>query len=231
MDEKNTLIGEKITLSVEGNIGVGKTTYINILKENWENCEIVEEPIEEWNKFTDEKGETILNKFYMDKKRWSYSFQNIACITRMTNIENTLRNSNKKYIFLDRSLGTDSNVFEKMLYDSGEINEIEHKMYNSWYNFYEKFVRNNSKIIYIYLQCDPKICYERIKKRNRKEEQNIDIKYLEELNKYHDNWLLNNKNENIILLNCNDDFENNLEKQKIMIEIIKKKVEEINNKI
>jgi thymidine kinase/deoxynucleoside kinase len=211
-------------ISIEGNIGVGKSTFIEkVLINNFDNCEKVSEPVEIWKTLTDENDKNILELFYNDKKRWAYSFQNIACITRMMKIEEMIRTNDKKYIFLDRSLGTDYNVFEKMLYDSGEISEIEHKMYNLWCSFYTNYVRDNNKIIYIYLKCDPKISLERINKRNRTEEKLITIDYLEKLNEYHDKWLLNLE-DNIIILDCNDDFENNLEKQAEMVTAIKDKL-------
>jgi len=213
-------------ISIEGNIGVGKSTFIEkILINNFEDCEKVSEPVELWKTFTDENNKNILQMFYEDKKRWSYSFQNIACITRMMKIEEIVRNSNKKYIFLDRSLGTDSNVFEKMLYNDGDISLIEHKMYELWCSFYKNYVRDNNKIIYIYLKSDSKVCLERIKKRNRIEESSITIDYLNKLNDYHDEWLLKDDNRNnVIILDCNEDFENNKEKQEEMIKIIKDKL-------
>jgi deoxyadenosine/deoxycytidine kinase len=215
-----------IIISIEGNIGVGKSTFIEkVLVNNFDDCEKVSEPVEVWKTLTDENDKNILELFYNDKKRWAYSFQNVACITRMMKIEEMIRKSEKKYIFLDRSLGTDYNVFEKMLYNSGEISEIEHKMYNLWCSFYANYVRENSKIIYIYLKCDPNICLERINKRNRMEEKLITLDYLEKLNEYHDNWLLKEE-DNIIILDCNDDFENNIEKQNEMIRIIKDKIKE-----
>ncbi len=224
-------IEEKLIISIEGNIGVGKSTFIEkILINNFDDCEKVSEPIEIWKTMTNEDDKNILELFYNDKKRWSYSFQNIACITRMIKIEETIKNTNKKYIFLDRSLGTDYNVFEKMLYDNGDISEIEHKMYNLWCSFYKKYVRDNDKIVYIYLKSKPSICLERIKKRNRIEEKSITIEYLEKLNEYHDTWLLNSEySNNTIIIDCNDDFENNLEKQNEMINIIKNKLNKINN--
>jgi len=218
-------------ISVEGNIGVGKSTFIEkILINNFDDSEKVSEPVELWKTITDENEKNILELFYNDKKRWAYSFQNIACITRMMKIEETIKTSNKKYIFLDRSLGTDYNVFEKMLYDNGEISEIEHKMYNLWCSFYKNYVRDNNKIIYIYLKCDSNICLERINKRNRIEEKSINIEYLDKLNEYHDKWLLNSEEfNNTIVLDCNDDFENNLEKQIEMINIIKNRIGLNNN--
>ena len=225
-----------VLISIEGNIGVGKSTFIEkVLLSNFSDCEKVSEPVDLWKTITDKDGKNILQVFYEDKNRWAYSFQNIACITRMMKIEEVVRTSNKKYIFLDRSLGTDSNIFEKMLYESGEISEIEHQMYNLWCKFYSKYVRENDDIIYIYLKSDPKICLERIKKRNRVEESSITIDYLDKLNKYHDDWLMDSEmgiSDNIIILDCNEDFENNKEKQIEMINIIKYKlrmIEENNN--
>ncbi len=220
---------ERIIISIEGNIGVGKSTFVEkVLKANWGNCEIVPEPIDLWNQITDESGRNILHTFYSDIKRYAYSFQNVACITRMMKMEETFRNSPNKYIFLDRSLATDANVFEKMLFDSGMMTEQEHKMYLLWYDFYWKYVRdrNTNKSIHIYLKCDAEICLQRIQKRGRDEEKGITIEYLNDLNKYHDAWL-NSGTENAIVIDCNEDFEHNPEKQIEMIQTIRKRLDEI----
>ena len=220
----------KIVVSVEGNIGVGKSTFIKILESNWDDCQVVSEPVDMWKKLVNSDGKNILQIFYEDIKRWAYSFQNVACITRMMKMEDAIRTSNKKYIFLDRSLETDKNVFEKMLYDDGKINEVEHSMYNLWCDFYYKYVRTHDTIIHIYLKCDPKICAERIKKRGRIEEESIGLDYLIGLDKYHNDWLLNSNLSNIIVIDCNEEFENNPEKQAHMIATIKNKINSILNK-
>ncbi len=224
-------IDEKIIISIEGNIGVGKSTFVEkVLKANWENCEIVPEPIDLWNQITDPEGKNILHTFYSDIKRWAYSFQNVACITRMMKMDETIRNSDNKYIFLDRSLATDANVFEKMLYDSKNINEQEHKMYLLWYDFYWKYVRdrNTNKSIHIYLKCDAEVCLDRIKKRGREEEKGITLDYLNDLNKYHDAWLTSD-NECAIVIDCNEDFEHNPERQSQMIQTIRNRLDQIMN--
>ena len=58
----------KTIISIEGNIGVGKSTFINILKSTWDDCDIVNEPVNEWNNFTDSNDKNILQMFYEDKK-------------------------------------------------------------------------------------------------------------------------------------------------------------------
>ncbi len=228
----NHIINEKIVITIEGPIGVGKSTFSQILKSNWENSEIVPEPVDLWKNLINSDGKNMLDTFYTDIKRYAYTFQNVACITRMMKMEETFKTSESKYIFLDRSLATDKHVFEKMLYDSKMINELEHQAYNLWCDFYWKYVRDNtkSKPIHIYLKCDAKICKQRIGKRGRDEEAGISLEYLEDLNKYHDAWLVDGADKsNTIVIDCNEDFESNPEKQKEMISRIREKVNEIYN--
>jgi deoxyadenosine/deoxycytidine kinase len=211
----------KLVVAVEGNIGVGKSTFTKILKDNFSNSTVVSEPVDMWLDITNENGDNILGIFYKDIKRWAYTFQNLAYITRMMKIEDAIRSSDG-IIFLDRSLGTDRNVFEKMLHDDGMLDKVEHSIYNLWYDFYTKYVNNKSDIKYIYLKCDPKISYERIKKRGREEEKNITLEYLEKLHKYHEEWLCNQ--DNVIIIDCNRDFENDITYQTEIIDYIKTKI-------
>ena len=217
----------KIIISIEGNIGVGKSTFIDILKNKWEDCEVVTEPVDMWKELTNTDGKNILQTFYEDIPRWAYSFQNVACITRMMKIEETIKTSESKYIFLDRSLGTDKHVFEAMLYDDGKINKIEHSMYNLWCDFYHKYVRSQDNQIYIYLKASPETCASRIKKRGRIEEKSIGLDYLIGLNKYHDLWLLNPTQTNVIIIDCEEDFEFDKSKHIKMIKQIKNKLDEL----
>lgn len=224
-------VNDKIIVSVEGNIGVGKSTFINILKNKWDcdgGCEIVHEPVDLWKNLVNTDGKNILQTFYEDIPRWAYSFQNVACITRMMKIEETIRNSSSKYIFLDRSLGTDKNVFEAMLHDQGQMNELEHQMYNLWCDFYHKYVRSQSNQIYIYLKASPETCASRIKKRGRVEEETIGLDYLKGLNDYHDSWLLSEPN--VVIIDCEEEFENDTDKHNWMINQIKSKLDLITSK-
>jgi deoxyadenosine/deoxycytidine kinase len=232
-------------ISIEGNIGVGKSTFTTLLQQKIKSSILVPEPVDLWlnikeNEVNGVNGESnevnILQLFYSDIKRWAYTFQNMAYITRSMLIEDSIKNTIKinqtneetnkiiKYIFLDRSLGTDRYVFEKMLYDDKKISEIEHQCYNLWCNFYDNYVRSNIKNKTIYLQCDPLISFERINKRGRNEEKNIDIEYLQKLHNYHESWLLNNSD--VLVLDCNKDFEFNIDYQN---ELINKVINYINS--
>ena len=198
---------------IEGNIGVGKSTFIKLFANQFKNSVVVDEPVDMWTQIKNESGDNILGIFYSDIERWAYTFQNIAYVTRMMKIEDKIRENKYEYIFLDRSLGTDKNVFEKMLYDDKKIKEVEHQSYNLWESFYTKYVRPEINNTIIYLRAEPEISYERIKKRGRVEEQNISLEYLQKLHKYHEAWLNSDDKKNVIIVDCNKEFETDIEHQ------------------
>jgi deoxyadenosine/deoxycytidine kinase len=73
-------------LSIEGNIGSGKSTLLNNLKKAFKNDSKVvflKEPVDEWEAIQDEKGNTMLEKFYGNQKKYSFSFQMMAYISRL----------------------------------------------------------------------------------------------------------------------------------------------------
>jgi thymidine kinase len=194
----------KNIICIEGNIGVGKTTLIQQLQIYMNDTDFIFEPIELWKSIKGDDNENLLLKFYNDQERWAYSFQTLAYITYMKEIEDKLRTSKTSNIVLDRSLDTNKYIFEKMLYNNKKISEIEHQMYNLWFNFYNDYVRKEFNNIVVYLRCNPEVALQRIKKRGRIEEQNIDLDYLNQIHQYHEEWLLNK--ENVIIIDCNNEI-------------------------
>ncbi len=207
------------TVQIEGNIGVGKSTFTNLLKENIANSELVSEPVDMWLHVKNSDGKNILQTFYDDIPRWAYTFQNIAYVTRMMKIERAIRNSTSDYVFLDRSIDTDRYVFEKMLWEEGQLQKIEHEAYDLWCQFYQEFVRTESDKKIIYLRCSPEVCLDRIKIRGREEEKNITMEYLNKLHKAHEDWLSNNSCA--LILDCNKDFEHDEEYRKELLDKVR----------
>ena len=199
--------------SIEGNIGSGKSTIIQRLKESGQKYIFLPEPVDEWNLIRDITGQTILEKFYKNKKDYSFSFQMMAYITRLSQLKKCIETAPEDSIIItERCLYTDRYVFAKMLYDDNLITDIEHNMYNVWCNFYQKYVNNMTSWKYIYLRCNPLTSFERIKERGREEEKNITLEYLEKLHKYHEEWLLNTPD--VLIIDCDKDFESDLLYQK-----------------
>jgi deoxyadenosine/deoxycytidine kinase len=205
-------------LSIEGNIGSGKSTVINTLKEyykNNNNVYFLEEPVSEWVEIKDSDGKNIIEKFYENQEHYSFSFQMMAYISRLAMLKRAIKHCKEKGIKLiicERSLQTDKNVFCKMLYDSGKIEDINFQIYNKWFS---EFITEIPLIYFLYIKTEPKIAYERVLKRNRKGE-NISVEYLEMCSKYHDNWLIDNcvnsNIDNCIVINGNEVSSTTIEK-------------------
>ena len=185
-------------ISIEGNIGSGKSTLLANLRENYKNNDNViflKEPVDEWAKIKDINGTTILEKFYADQEKYSFSFQMMAYVSRIKVLRDTLKektkqqdSQNKKHyvIITERSLYTDKMVFAKMLYDSGKIEDVNYQIYLNWFDtFSGEFPVH--KVIYV--KATPEKCYERIAKRSREGEENIPLEYLTACSLYHDNML------------------------------------------
>lgn len=193
-------------LSIEGNIGSGKSTVINTLKEFYKNDNRVyflEEPVSEWVEFKDSTGKNIIEKFYENQEHYSFSFQMMAYISRLAMLKRAVKHCKENGINLiicERSLQTDKNVFCKMLHDSGKIEDINFQIYNKWFS---EFISEIPLIYFIYIKTDPNIALERVIKRNRKGEI-ISLEYLEMCSAYHDTWLIKNGTRNSIIINGND---------------------------
>ena len=189
-----------IIVSIEGNIGSGKTTiidnlekYYNLQLENDDKESIIflREPVDIWKTISDKNGETILEKFYNNTQKFSFAFQVMAYSTRTAKLADTIKNNpNCKIIICERSLEADNNVFAKMLKDSNNMEEVEYQIYEHFYNT-RKQDMNLDAVIYI--DASPNVCLQRVKKRNRDGEDGISYEYLKTCKDYHDNWLLNNK--------------------------------------
>ena len=213
-------------ISIEGNIGSGKSTFLENLRNHYknDNCVIfLKEPVDDWEKIRDENGTTMLEKFYSNQEKYSFSFQMMAYISRLRVLHNTIKNIDKKvkniYIITERSLYTDKMVFAKMLYETGKIEYINYQIYLNWFDtFSEEFPIH--KVVYV--KTSPDICYNRILKRSRNGESNIPLQYLESCSEYHDNMLdrslVDCVCDNQLILNGNIDIFENREQLNIWID-------------
>ena len=190
-------------VSIEGNIGSGKSTLLERLRSEYKDNKYIRflrEPVDEWEKIKDKDGNTMLQKFYANQAEYSFAFQMMAYISRLTIIRENVRDimnalkhdiesgkTPKKYIMItERSLYTDKYVFAKMLYDQGMIEDVKYQIYLNWFDEFAKDFPVNDVI---YVNTDPKKCYERIHKRARVGEEVIPLTYLESCHQYHNEFL------------------------------------------
>jgi deoxyadenosine/deoxycytidine kinase len=197
-----------LIISIEGNIGTGKSTFIEKVQEYFAHIKtrakvgFIPEPVNVWNSVTDNEGVTILEKYYGDQHKYAFSFQMMAYISRLAVMREALTHG-YDVIIMERSMFTDCEVFAKMLYDDKKIEAIEYNIYKKWF---DEFVRDFPEILHVYIQADPKVSYERVMKRARQGE-NIPLCYLEKCHEYHEEWLLEGDDQPILVFDGNKDMD------------------------
>lgn len=217
-------------ISIEGNIGAGKTTIIEQLEKQYKDIKsilVVREPVDVWENIKDSNGESILAKFYKNPEKYAFSFQVMAFVTRLSLIRKLIKeNPDCKLIICERSLEADKNIFAKMLYDDKQIDEINYKIYMKFYNEYKNDFKLNGLV---YIHTEENVCYNRVHKRNRKGEEVVPLEYLKKCKEYHQDWLINKKN--ILVIDGNSDVTYNTEdpndKGFLWIKLIKNYIDKI----
>ena len=141
---------------IDGNIGSGKTTQINLLEEK--GLKVKREPIEEWP----------LDLFYSDMERWGLTFQLVVLHTLRTTTPNTI---------FERSPLSAKEIFWKSLKKTPLEDRVFQWAYDKdgWY-----------PDVYIFLDKNPEVCYTHIQTRGQEGDSGVSMDYLTSLNdKYH----------------------------------------------
>lgn len=203
---------------IEGNIGSGKSTLCRMLEEENKKIEVIPEPVDAWKLCIDGVSQkNLLQCYYEDQKRWGFTFQLYGLFTRMEDIMREM-GEEKEMRFVERSIYSYKHVFARSLYEAGRMTSLEWKMYENWFEWLsqEKFGTLHQAKGYIYLRANPQTSYDRMVKRDRNEEKAVPIDYLENINRYHDDWLETMKKEDVLVIDVDEDFEKNEEVWKEM---------------
>jgi deoxyadenosine/deoxycytidine kinase len=166
------------TISVEGNIGAGKSTFIEQFQ-NMTNITIFQEPIDNWQNI---EGYNILKLLYENPLKYQTLFQFYVLLSFF---EHQISNS-APIKLIERSLYSAYFVFFKR--KNINKNSLEYIVLDKWFNFMINNCIDKLHMI-IYLRTDPEIAFKRMKARNRDEEKNITLEYIKNIHDLHENWL------------------------------------------
>ena len=149
---------KSFVVSIEGNIGSGKSSMLKFI-ENLNNEVItLPEPVSEW---CDLSGHNLLHKLYQDPKRWSFQFQSYIQLTRMRLLRSPI---DKNVKLLERSIQNNRFCFLELAKREGSLSNPELSVLYKWYEFLDDEMGLDLDLI-VYLRTDPKISYERMRKR------------------------------------------------------------------
>lgn len=170
---------------LEGNIGAGKSTLGRTLAESGLFA-FIEEPVAIWQKGF---AANLLDAFYSDMKRWAFTFQITAFVTRAKTWKEVLALTNHSRVVLERSIFTDRYVFAKNSHQLGGMTDVEWEVYCGLWDFLVSNYCVEPDCI-LYYRTPAETCVGRMKTRGRTEESAVSLEYLRSLEALHDEWLL-----------------------------------------
>ena len=174
---------------MEGNIGSGKSTLIRALKKEYTEIAglpvvFVDEPVTQWESIKSADGKNMIELFYGNPARYAFAFQMMAYISRLTMLQEAIRNHPKAIIITERCLLTDYHIFAKLLYENKSMLQEEYEIYQRWFHSFQDIRVDGI----IYVRTDASVAFERCKLRSRPGET-IDEAYLKQCHEKHEEWI------------------------------------------
>ena len=170
-----------LIISIEGGIGVGKSTQIQKLQELFKDNErivILPEPVDEWV----DKG--FLQGMY-DGSVTMGEFQHMVLMSLAGDLLKALaRKPAPAIIITERSPWGNHHVFARANLTGTALDLYQH----TWERVLGG-LPSQLDVKYVYLRADPETIEERMKTRGREAEAKVPREYLETLHRLHDEWM------------------------------------------
>lgn len=174
-------------IAIEGVIGVGKTTLARLLQPTFETTLLLE--IFEENPF--------LSDFYSDRARYAFQTQIFFLLSRYHQQRKGVRDalSSNPWLISDYTFEKDRLFAEANLV--GDELEMYFKVHEA---LAEKITKPD---LVVYLQADTDVLMQRIAQRDRPYERQMDIDYINSLNKTYDQHFSSATNQNCLTIQTN----------------------------
>jgi len=193
---------EQVILLIDGVVGSGKSSLATKLSKTL-NLKMYEE-------LANNDTLALLDVFYQDQKRWSFTLQVHFLNERFKMIKEIHKNNGG---ILDRSIFGDR-IFAELLHENGKMSGEEFRTYNTLLDSMLEHTQPPKLLVFI--DCPVDLAIERIKKRNRQMELQVERSYWVKLNEKYKIWYENyNISAKIILDANNFECSNDKDIQKI----------------
>ena len=197
-------------ITIEGNIGAGKTTLSQLLSQHY-NAKLVLEEFAE-NPF--------LTKFYENPKQYAFPLELFFLAERFKQQQELVKNKD-----LFQEVTVSDYLFTKcLLFAKVNLPEEEFRLYQKMFDvFYQQL---NPPDILIYLHAPVNKLQTNIKKRNRKYEQAIPDEYLYKLQETYTSYIKQHNIKTIFVDASNADFLYNEAHFKVITDALEKDLDE-----
>ncbi|MHC1782079.1 MAG: deoxynucleoside kinase [Anaerolineaceae bacterium] len=164
-------------LAIAGNIGVGKSTLVEML------CQRLG-----WQPFFEPVAENpYLADFYQNMNAWSFHSQIFFLAHRLRIHQDLVHFPGS--VIQDRSIYEDAEIFARNLYLQGSLSERDYETYHSLYTAMCEFLPPPDLVVY--LRASVQTLQQRIQLRHRDYEKTISPVYLDQVNGLYQTWIQN----------------------------------------
>lgn len=160
---------------VAGNIGVGKSTLVQMLSERL-GFQPFYEPVTE---------NPYLSDFYREMDTWGFHSQIFFLSHRLILHQEVLRFPTSA--IQDRSIYEDAEIFAQNLFLQGHLSQRDYETYSTLYHATASLLPPPDLVIYLQASIDTLV--KRISLRSRDYERTISHQYLEQLNQLYSTWI------------------------------------------
>lgn len=191
-------------ITIEGNIGAGKTTLAHLLSKKLNARLILEE-------FADNP---FLPKFYEDPKQYAFPLELFFMAERYKQMKNRVQSAD-----LFQSITVSDYLFTKcLLFAKVNLPEDEFKLYQKLFDIISQQIVLPD--VLIYLHAPVKKLQANIKKRNRSYEQQIPDTYLQSIQETYQGYIREHNIKTIFIDASNADFLGNDEHLKAILDAL-----------
>lgn len=157
-------------VSIEGNIGAGKSTVLDHLRAAFPAAAVFPEPVHEWA--------DILPLFYAKPAEWALAFS-LRVLLSFTKIK-----AAPGLAIVERSPLANRHVFTQLLYNDNTMNREEWELFRE---YSDELGWTPDMVVHVH--CPPETCLQRVQGRARPGEEGIDIQYLKRIEFQYENMM------------------------------------------
>ncbi|HLT50685.1 MAG TPA: 2-amino-4-hydroxy-6-hydroxymethyldihydropteridine diphosphokinase [Arenibacter sp.] len=194
-------------ISIEGNIGSGKTTLANMMGNDF-NAKLILE------RFADNP---FLPKFYGDQSRFAFPLE----MSFLADRYQQFTDDTSQYDLFKNFMVSDYDIHKSLIFAKVTLQEEEFKLYRKLFGLMYKEVQRPKIYIYLYQNTDRLI--QNIRQRGRSYEQNIGPAYLEKINQGYLDYIKSFPEQHNLIIDISKmDFVENPNDYELILERIQK---------